>query len=540
MPLEVPEHGHPDGSDAVELFLARARSTSDLGQPEQKESIAEICRRLDGLPLAIELAAARTSLLSPASMVERLRDGFDLLRGSSPDLPERQRTMRSTIAWSVDLLGEEDKVFFRRLAAFCGSFTLDAAEAVCDPEHGLDILERMQEMIENSLVQPATGGLDPRFRMLESIRQFAAEMLDGSDEAETIRERHARHFFDLARGQHDALRSSRQLEALDVLETEEPNLRGAMRRLLEMGRHEDVAWIGWSVWPFWWMRGQLDYGRSLMEAVLDESAEVTPLARERARGVHGAMCMFIGDHGEALSSLAVADVRLREIGDPAGIGMAQIGLGIVASAVEGEEQALGRLREAEALLRSAGENYGLVLALNSLCWTAMAFDNDSVPIEAYDESVARSEQFGGAIDAGMAIGNRARRIAYSDPAEGMSELRRSMFMLVESDMRSGASFMVDLISEIAAEQGEHAEAVRLHGFAEKVRATAGSLTIPALVMRGGRNIARLKESLGESRVRAELAAGAALDYETGIGAALDLSSKILATLRSLDDREPIS
>ncbi|MPZ68358.1 MAG: hypothetical protein GEU71_02390 [Actinobacteria bacterium] len=539
MPLEVPERGH-SSSPAVELFLARARSSSDLDRPEQKEAIAEVCRRLDGLPLAIELAAARTSLLSPASMLERLSDGFDLLRGSSPDLPERQRTMRSTIAWSVDLLGEEDKVFFRRLAAFCGGFTLDAAEAVCDPDHGLDVLERMQVLVENSIIQPAAGGLDPRFRMLESIRQFALEMLDASSEADAIRSRHAHHFFDLSQGQHDALRSSRQLEALDLLEAEEGNFRGAMRRLLEEGRHEDVASIGWAVWPYWWMRGRQAYGRTLMEAVLDESADVTPLARERARGVHGGMCMFIGDYSEAVYSLATAHARLRELNDEAGIGMAQIGLGIVSSTIEGEEQSLERLREAQVLLRSAGENYGLVLALNSLCWTAMAFDNESVPLETYDESISRSQQFGGAIDLGMAIGNRARRISYSDPAEGLSELRRAMFMLVESDMRSGASFMVDLIAEVAAEQGEYGKAAQLHGFAEKVRETMGALMIPALGIRGERNLERLSELLGASRLRAELAAGAEMDYETGIGVTLDLSSKILGALRPSGARESIS
>ncbi|HEU4481283.1 MAG TPA: DUF4062 domain-containing protein, partial [Actinomycetota bacterium] len=310
LPLAVPEEGDEPVSEAVELFLARADRSPMIESFEQREAVAEICRRLEGLPLAIELAAARTSILPPSEILKRLDDRLELLRGQLRDFPERQQTMRTAIAWSVDLLPEEDQLFFRRASVFTGGFSLDAVEKVCDPTGELDALERVQNLIDSSLVIASPGGSEPRMRMLESIRQFAAEQLEASGERRTFAERHADHFLELIEWAGPELRSERQVATLDRLESEDRNLRTALRWLLDAGRAEEVSQAGWRIWPFWWIRGRLAEGKTIMSAAAADP-NLSPLGRARAQAGQGTMCLFIGEHGEAVYLLVTASEQLR-------------------------------------------------------------------------------------------------------------------------------------------------------------------------------------------------------------------------------------
>ena len=221
-------------SDAVRLFVARAEAVQpDFAlTPENAVAVAEICRRLDGLPLAIELAAARVKVLPPAALLARLDHRLPLLTGGGRDLPERQQTMRDAIAWSHDLLTPEEQVLFRRLAVFAGGFTLEAAEAVASGpgEPGIDPFEGVASLLDKSLLRQEAGpGGEPRFTMLETVREFALEQLAASGEEDAIRQRHAAWCLALAEAAGRDLETGRAQAAwLARLDAELDNLRAAL------------------------------------------------------------------------------------------------------------------------------------------------------------------------------------------------------------------------------------------------------------------------------------------------------------------------
>ena len=288
---------------AVALFIQRARAVKpDFAVTnENAPAVAEICHRLDGLPLAIELAAARVKLLSPQRMLSRLgtakRQGLDLLTGGSRDLPPRQQTLRAAIAWSYDLLPEEEKSLFRRLAIFVGGCTLEDAEAVCgaigcqpsavgkdqpDPTDSsqqaadglpLDVLEGVGSLVDKSLLrQEEREAGDARLTMLETIREYALERLEESDELDTLRERHAHHFLGLAEAAVPRLQSADQVEWLERLEVERDNLRAALAWSVTSGNREVALRLAGALWPFWYVRGHWTEGREWLASLLASGA----------------------------------------------------------------------------------------------------------------------------------------------------------------------------------------------------------------------------------------------------------------------------
>ncbi len=383
-PLGVPDRGSLD-AHSVELFLARARR-SPSGNQEEMVAVAEICRRLDGLPLAIELAAARTSLLLPTQILNRLEDRFALLRGGSTDLPERHKTMHDTIGWSVDLLSDDHRVFFRRLSVFGGGFTLDAADAVCNPGGDLDVLDALQALIENSMVRPREIGFDPRFVFYQTIREYAWESLEASGEKEDILDKHADYFYELVQEIGPGLRGSRQVEALNKIQADESNIHRAMNHLIDSGRVEEAAQAGWAMWPFWWIRGRAAQGRELGERIARAEGEVSELWRARAIAAQGAMALLIGDAGPAVGLLVEAQGRLDALGDLEALGLCQIALGMVSSVIE-PENTMPMIRAAIESLSKAGDRYGLAIATNMQCWMDLNMDIDEVPEDAFEQAL---------------------------------------------------------------------------------------------------------------------------------------------------------
>ncbi len=274
-PLALPE--------AIELFCARSQLQPD-------DAIAELCRALDNLPLAIELAAARTSVLSPAQIIERLSQRLDLLKGGR-DAEARQATLRATIEWSHDLLTEEERRLFARLAVFRGGCMLDAAEEVAKAD-----LDTMQSLVHKSLLRHR----DERFWMLETIREFAAGRLDKSGEADEMLRRHAEHFVSLAEAAFPNLRGSPK-EWLDRLEREHENIRAALDRLEASGETELALQLAGAVSRFWYLRGHFAEGRRRLESLLPANASPTAA---RARALNGAAVM-------AANSGDIATARLR-------------------------------------------------------------------------------------------------------------------------------------------------------------------------------------------------------------------------------------
>jgi predicted ATPase len=247
-------------SPAVELFVERARESSLSFELTQENAlvVATICRRLEGLPLALELAAARVSLLGLAALLSRLNQALET--GGARDLPERQKTMRATLRWNYDLLSEEEKILFRRLCVFAGGFSLEAAEAVGAAGEAItdEVLGLLGQLVEQSLVAADTSAnsdAELRYRMLEPVRQYAQELLEESGETEETRQRHASFFLVLAERAEPELHGPDQVEWLERLEKENDNLRAAIDWALSGGDAEISARISWAIYQFWWQRG---------------------------------------------------------------------------------------------------------------------------------------------------------------------------------------------------------------------------------------------------------------------------------------------
>src|SRR5688500_5914241 len=262
--------------EAVRLFVERARAVkADFSVTnESAPAVAEICARLDGLPLAIELAAARIRVLPPHKMLERLGDRLKLLRGGARDLPTRQQTLRGTIDWSYELLEEEEKTLFGRLSVFSGGRTLEAIEEICDPEGDLDALEGVESLLEKSLLRREEGvGGESRFVMLETVHEYARERLEASDEAEETRRLHAEYFLALAEEAEPELSGANQLACLERLEADHDNMRAALSWSLEKVP-ETALRLAVALARFWEKRSYFSEGSSWLEAALRLSDRV--------------------------------------------------------------------------------------------------------------------------------------------------------------------------------------------------------------------------------------------------------------------------
>ena len=292
-PKDADDFGRVVAADSVALFVARARAVRPefAVTPENAGAVAGICRSLDGLPLAIELAAARTSVLSPASLLARIGHHRDLLKTGARDVPDRHRTLDGAIDWSYDLLGPSRQRLFERLGIFSGGCTLEAAESVCGD--GLDVIDGLSELVDASLLRVDGADVTPRFAMLEPIREYAARRLDASGDFEDLRRRHAVYYTELAEQAEPHLRGSPG-DWPNRLEREHDNLRVALDRLAAAGAPDQSLRLAGALWRFWYLQGHLTEGRSRLEAAL--AGDERPAAG-RGKALIGAavMAVNVGD-----------------------------------------------------------------------------------------------------------------------------------------------------------------------------------------------------------------------------------------------------
>lgn len=300
-PLTVPtgvgvEMSQATQYEAVNLFIERAMSVDPNFKltPDNAAAVAEICARLDGLPLALELAAARIKLLPPQALLARLTVGLDVIAGKARDLPARQRTLRGAIAWSHDLLDEETQTLFARLSVFRGGWTFEEAEAVCSTD-GIDVLSGLEALVDHSLVRQIERAGEPRFLMLETIREFAQEQCEASGEADEIRKRHGRTYLQLAERAEPELMGADGGLWLDRLEREMDNLRSAADWAASTDRDCGLR-MGASLWRLWQMRGHLHEGRARLEDLVGSpDAEGDPKLLGRALEALGGVAYWQGD-----------------------------------------------------------------------------------------------------------------------------------------------------------------------------------------------------------------------------------------------------
>jgi predicted ATPase/DNA-binding CsgD family transcriptional regulator len=466
-PLELPDMEHlPETGDllkspAVALFVARARAVKPdfrlIG--ESAEAVAGICHRLDGLPLAIELAAARVRLLSPRALLARLEQRLPLLTGGALDLPERQQTLRNTIDWSHDLLDEEERRLFRRLSVFVGGCTLEAAEAVCNTieDSSAATLDGLTSLIDKSLLRQEEGvGGEPRFAMLETIREYALEQLAASEEAEEIQTAHAACYLALAEEAEPELNGAEQRAWLKRLEAEHSNLQAVLQRLLERGDRETALRLGGALWRFWLSQGHLSEGRRWLEDALAGGGDASASVRAKALNGAGVLAHYQSDYGRVAELCGESLQLSRRLEDKQGIAAALEGLALVARTGGRYAAARGMHEEAREMFRELGDEWGVA---HSLHYEGISVWQQGKHAEArplLEESLKLYRELED--KRGIAGVLHLLRVAQDDYATARALCEESLHICREiGDKRGMARGLIGL-GEVALGQGDHATA----------------------------------------------------------------------------------
>ena len=392
----LPPFEHLTEYESTRLFTERARAVqSDFALTEENAAaVAAICQQVDGLPLAIELAAGRTKLFSPQALLPRLKSRLKLLVGGARERPLRQQTLRGTIAWSYDLLEEDEKILFRRLAVFVGGCTLEAAEAVCNAHADLeiDVLDAVTGLVDKSLLgQETQADGEPRLLMLETLREYALERLEASGEAEAVRRQHATFFLQLAEEAEPKIRSAEQARWRKRLEVEQDNLRAALSFTLESQEAEMGLQLAGALLAFWRVSSQDYEGRAWCEQVLAQTgARARTAARAKALLAAGAMTMFQGDLPQAHRLLGESIAIGREAGAARKRNLAHALAALARVArLQGHLGAARELaEESTQLFRDVGEAWGTAVALDHLGTATVELGDPMAACPLLEESAA--------------------------------------------------------------------------------------------------------------------------------------------------------
>jgi predicted ATPase/DNA-binding XRE family transcriptional regulator len=463
-------------SPSGRLFVERARAVfpSFTVNEGNAAAVASICWRLGGLPLPLELAAAKVRFLDPAALLSRLNQVLSM--GWRRDLPGRQRTMWATLDWSYGLLGEPEKVLFRRLSVFAGGFGLEAAEAVGTARGTAveDVLEPLGGLVEQSLVTTEVLGEDEtRYGMLEPVRQYAIERLEESGEAKTVGHGHAEFYLALAEQAYPELRGPRQAEWLGRLERENGNLQAAMGWALANGEVETAARLGWALWVFWLLHGYQQEGRRWMEALLEQDPPAA--LRTIASTVAGTMAYWQGDyeasHGYLQDGLELA----RRVGDAACTAHAQYGLGLLALEDQELQTASSWMEEALSLYLKI-DNLQDASTVRSSLGTLLLIQGDHDRAAAMmEEGLALARQLGDRLSINTALYN----LGHVAQARGDHELAARMFeegveLSEEIEDRSYLGYFLEGLAVVAGVRGDAERSARLFGAVERLLRTVGA------------------------------------------------------------------
>ncbi len=578
-PLDTPESAalppleRLERVESIRLFLDRARA-ADIGftlTRENAPALAQICRRLDGIPLALELAAARVKALAPAEIARRLDDRFNFLTTGSRTAMPRHQTLRALIDWSFDHLSGKERILLRRLAVFAGGWTLEAVEEVCG-NNGIEpweVLDLHSQLVEKSLVERDVHGSrrtgQPRYRALETIREYARERLQESDEWSEIRKRHRRYFETMAAASSGHLVGPEQHAWSQRLEVEHDNLRAAIVGACGSGPDRDVLTaikIAAALGRYWYGRGRWTEGRTLMKEILGlPGAETRDAARAQALAWTGWIALWQGDLDEAWSlNQESLDIR-RELGDRMGISQSLNNLGAVAQergefarsrAMYEESLALrraeGNLRyqavslhnlaelcfrmgqfedsrafneESLALRREVGDLMGIADSLNALGMVAERMGDLEQARDRHEESLANRRQR----DDPMGIAESLRCLAAIDAQEGRLGRARAFYaqsLAIQKRLgdRLNIAESLELIGLLAAREGSWERAAQILGTVATLRAEIESPTPPAQRAEVENATAQAQSALGDRAFAVEWERGRRMSLEQAIDLAI--------------------
>lgn len=563
---KLPELEALVGYPAVALFVLRAKEVRPEFSLTTKNAriVAEICARLDGLPLALELAAARIRILTVGAMLTRLENRLQLLTTGTRDMPTRHRTLRDTISWSYNLLDEQDKKLFRRLSVFAGHFSLQTAEAVGNLPSDLpeDILDGLTRLVERSLLVHEYIAEESRFRMLETIREFAFELLGASNESQLVTEYYADFFVSLLEKTEQELKGPGQAEMLGRLDREHDNLRGVLRWSIENKDADRTLRCVSVLWRFWYFRGYLTEGRTWLANALaiTESARTTL----RAKTLYGAGALAASQYdlasAQALLNESVA--LSRELGDKETMAFSLNSLGIVirdqGNFVEGN-----RLHEESiALFQEIGNKWGTALALNNRGVSARnqgdyekanAFHQQSMQLfteigdkryvarqlinlgiirerkaeydaarELLDQALRLSRELGekiGTTESLALLGTVARK--QGDYVAARKLIAESLAKYRELGDREGIASCFDEFAGCASAEGQLERTALFLGIADGLREAVSSHVPPAYQTDRERDITLVRSALGKEVFLAEWGKGRTMNLEEAIGYVID-------------------
>ena len=509
------------GNEAVALFVQRAAAVRPGMQltPENAPTVAQIAMRLEGLPLAIELAASRAKFLAPDAILARLATRLGLLTTGTSDVPERQRTLRGTIEWSHDLLGADEQRLFARLAAFSGGWTLEAAEAVCAPGLRTDVLDGLGALVDHSLVRPgeSADGVS-RFTMLETIQEFAAEQLARSGEDDDLRRRHAEHFLDLAEKAELHLTREDRVVWLVRLERENDNLRAVLDWAERTGDADTGLRTAAAIWRFWQQRGHLSEGRGRLERLLAMAGSAAPgRLRARALGALGGITYWQNDYPPTRAAYEQAVEIAREVGDPGLLAATLLDLSFVPYLEREPERAEPILREGLAAAEEAGDR-----VLTAELWSSLGFldvvrGNPAGAIETRRAAIAILREEGMAwkvADSLTGLGMMSRATGDVDAAR--SELREALAIFAEARDTLMISMVLRGLAHVANDNGLHERAARLTGASARIRDEIGGGIPPELTGRWGDPEEDARRALGEIAYNRARAEGYAMDTDAAV------------------------
>jgi non-specific serine/threonine protein kinase len=504
--------------ESVRLFVERASATFPDFQlmHENATVIAQICQRLDGIPLAIELAAARVRALPVQDIAERLNDRFRLLIGSSRTAAPRHQSLQAAIDWSYALLSEDEQVVLRRLSVFAGGWTLEAAEAVCAGGEVLrdETLDRLSQLVDKSLVIMREQAGKARFHMLETIRQYAWERLVDSGEAAAIRRRHAEYFLALAQETGPKLLGSGQMASVKRLEAEHDNLRMALAWSRSEPTGTEIGLrLAAAIAQFWQLRGYLSEGQAWLEALLSESRGAPAPVRAQALSRVGFLSGFAEpERGTAFLKKALA--LYRELRDSQGIIEQLYMLAWMAQFQGNYPQAVTHANQALTLAKEIGDKWGEAAALFCLEEVAYA-QGDLVQATALlEESIALCREIGNL----WALGRRLTRLgqiahAQGDPQRALALIHEALVDCWQAGDTSGTVTAITGLAGIARAEGEPARAARLLGAAAALREATGTVLFPAFQSEYEREVAAVRAQLGASTFESAWEEGQAMRIE---------------------------
>jgi predicted ATPase/DNA-binding CsgD family transcriptional regulator len=519
-PLLLPDPSITDPREAarnpaVALFVDRGRATrpSFCLTPDNVRAVVEVCTRLDGLPLAIELAAAQVRVLSPQTILERLQARAPFVLSGVADLPARHRTLRAAVTASYELLEIEERALFRYCGVFAGGFSAEAASAVFTETAREDPLPVLAVLADKNLIQAAEDPEGrPRFGWLETIRSFALDVLSVTGELAIARRRHALYYTDLAEQYEPALSGRGDMtRALDELERDYDNFRAVFHWSLE-GDADDLALglrLAGAIYRFWLVRGHLGEARHWFERALPLAEAVPPTIRAKALNAAGVVVGVQGDNERAEAWFRASLAVFREVGDTQRVAVVTGNLGLVAQNGNDFERAIALFREARDLYEGAADQQGYGVMLGAIAWLERQRDNHAEAVPLLERSVAMSREQADLRNLANSLCNLGHSmLALNDPKRAAEYFAESLQLRQALGNTLAMAECFEGFAALASAAGRPRRAARLYGAAEAIReATGFKLLDPADRAVWERHLEQVQKRLGPSRFSTEWAAG---------------------------------